>query len=360
MDRGDAREAAQPVAEAAAPVMAAPPAATFTIKPPEPFDFAKPQEWEKWIRRFERFRVASNLNNSTDANQVNTLVYCMGDEADNVLRGLDLTDVHRQRYDAVKSAFDRHFVPRKNVIYERAKFNKRVQQLAEPVDSFITALYALAENCEYGALHDELLRDRLVVGLRDSSLSERMQLDKDLTLTKAITMARQSKEIKRQQTDLRCESNVSKTAMDAVHTRKFKPRELDQGEDPWLADIDVKGTKCRGGLQLAFTAQAVISGAIREINFLLVWCLINPPPIHVKSQESIRQCSPCGIQLSPSSGLLPFFQASTNLGPSLPPSLCPPTAPARVLPSLTPSARTWTFPALHNSLSCSTTVLRSQ
>lgn len=208
------------------PVTAAPPAATFTIKPPEPFDFAKPQEWEKWIRRFERFRMASNLNGSTDANQVTTLVYCMGDEADDVLRGLDLTDGQRQQYDAVRNAFDRHFVPRKNVIYERAKFNKRVQQPAETVDSFITALYALAENCEYGELHDELLRDRLVVGLKDSSLSERMQLNKDLTLTKAITMARQSEEIKRQQTDLRGESSKGKTAMDAVHVRKSQPNKF--------------------------------------------------------------------------------------------------------------------------------------
>lgn len=211
------------------PVMAAPaatPAATFSIKPPEPFDFAKPQEWEKWIRRFERFRLASNLNNSSEENQVNTLVYCMGDEADDVLRGLKLTSVQRQQYDAVKTAFDSYFVPRKNVIYERAKFNKRVQQQTEPVDSFITALYALADNCEYGALHDELLRDRLVVGLQDSSLSERMQLDKDLTLAKAITMARQSEEIKRQQTDLRGEASVNKATMDAVHVRKAKPNKF--------------------------------------------------------------------------------------------------------------------------------------
>jgi len=64
-----------------------------------------------------------------------------------------------------------------------------VQQPCEPVDNFITALYALAENCNYGALHDELLRDRLGVDLGDSTLSERMQLNRDLTLEKAINMA---------------------------------------------------------------------------------------------------------------------------------------------------------------------------
>ncbi|KAJ8380841.1 hypothetical protein SKAU_G00016190 [Synaphobranchus kaupii] len=35
------------------------PSATF-IQPPEPFTFTKPQEWERWIRRFEPFRQANS------------------------------------------------------------------------------------------------------------------------------------------------------------------------------------------------------------------------------------------------------------------------------------------------------------
>lgn len=50
------------------------------------------------------------------------------------------------------------------------------------MDSFVTALYDLAEHCNYSALHDELIRDRLVMGLTDRRLSERMQLDYELTL----------------------------------------------------------------------------------------------------------------------------------------------------------------------------------
>lgn len=68
-----------------ASTMANTPGASFSIQPPEPFDFSKPHEWTKWIRRFERFRQASNLAASSEDNQVNTLIYCMGDEADEVL-----------------------------------------------------------------------------------------------------------------------------------------------------------------------------------------------------------------------------------------------------------------------------------
>ena len=57
------------------------------------------------------------------------------------------------------------------------------------------ALYCLAEHCAYGTLHDEMIRDRIVVGLRDANLSMKLQMDPDLTLDKA----RQSEAIKQQQ-----------------------------------------------------------------------------------------------------------------------------------------------------------------
>ena len=58
------------------------------------------------------------------------------------------------------------------------------------MDQFITSLYTLAEHCDYGELKDQLIRDRIVVGLRDAKISEKLQLDSALTLEKAVTQAR--------------------------------------------------------------------------------------------------------------------------------------------------------------------------
>lgn len=107
-------------------------------------------------------------------------MYCMGDEADDILKGLNLTDENMQQYYAVNEGFHTFFVAKKNVIYKRARFNMRKQRENESVDSFVTALFSLVEHCKYGPLHNELIRDRLVVGLNYLRLSERMQLDKDL------------------------------------------------------------------------------------------------------------------------------------------------------------------------------------
>ena len=37
---------------------------------------------------------------------------------------------------------------RRNIIFERARFNCQKQESGEPVDTFITALYALAKHCD--------------------------------------------------------------------------------------------------------------------------------------------------------------------------------------------------------------------
>ena len=68
----------------------------------------------------------------------------------------------REVHQTVKTKFDEHFVVRRNTIFERAKFNCRCQE-GENVDSYITSIFCLAVHCEYGALHDEMIRDRIVV-----------------------------------------------------------------------------------------------------------------------------------------------------------------------------------------------------
>ena len=45
----------------------------------------------------------------------------------------------------VKDKFDSHFIKRRNVIFERAKFNMRKQEDGESVDGFITALNELVD-----------------------------------------------------------------------------------------------------------------------------------------------------------------------------------------------------------------------
>ena len=109
----------------------------------------------------------------------------MGEEAIAVLTITHATVDDRKTYAAVKRKFDTFFKVRRNIIFERARFNRRNLQPGESAEQYIMALYGLAANCEYGTFESEMIRDRLVVGIRDTVLSEKLQLDAELTLEKA-------------------------------------------------------------------------------------------------------------------------------------------------------------------------------
>ncbi|UYV76749.1 K02A2.6-like [Cordylochernes scorpioides] len=184
------------------------------IQPPETFDFSTPNEWPKWRKRFERYLVVSGMKKKEEADKIDLLMFEKEEEATKI--------------DSVLKAFDSHFCVRKNIIYERAKFNSRIQEDREPVDEFITSLYKLADSCKFESLHEQLIRDRIVVGVRDRALSEIMQLDSELTLKKAVKMVRQQEAVRQQQVDLQRPSTSQKVNQVKFNSKKQSPKQQQQ------------------------------------------------------------------------------------------------------------------------------------
>eukprot|EP00731_Ephydatia_muelleri_P036195 Em0214g1a len=108
-------------------------------------DFTEADAWPRWKKRFEQFRVASGLCNEDESRQVSTLLYCLGEGAEEVLQATATS-------------------------LEKAKNSI-----------------------------EELIRDRIVIGIRDKALSRRLQLDADLTLEKAMRLVRQNEAVGEQQ-----------------------------------------------------------------------------------------------------------------------------------------------------------------
>lgn len=130
--------------------------------------------------------------------QVSSLVYAMGREAEHIMKSFVFRDDDKRKdFDFVLKLFDNHFIPKRNVIHERACFNTRSQQNGESVEAFIRNLYELSEHCDFGEKKSEFIRDRI----SDKELSQRMQLESGLNLETAIQMARNSEMIKSQVED---------------------------------------------------------------------------------------------------------------------------------------------------------------
>ena len=93
--------------------------ASYRIPAVENFDFAKPEEWPRWIRHFERFRQASGLASKTEDVQVSTLIYSMGDKAEDLLESFNLKEDEAKEYKIVKTKFEEYFDKRRNTMRER-------------------------------------------------------------------------------------------------------------------------------------------------------------------------------------------------------------------------------------------------
>ena len=93
----------------------------------------------------------------------------MGREAEHVYKSFTLADGDDAKFHVILAKFDEHFVPKRNIIHEWARFHQRIQKQGETVESFVRSLYELAEHCDFGT---ELSLEFLIkVCCRNNSLS---------------------------------------------------------------------------------------------------------------------------------------------------------------------------------------------
>jgi len=187
------------------------------LSPPDRFDFSKPLDWPDWKQNFLRFRLTRKLHKEDGDVQVSALIYTMGREAEHVYKSLTLEEGDEAKFDALLAKFDGHFVPKRNTIHEQARVLQKESKGRESVELFVRSLYELAEHCDFGTICDQQIQDRVVIGISDKTVLQKLQLKSDLTLETAIQIARQSELVKSQVTDQR--SSVPKD-LDEVHTKK--------------------------------------------------------------------------------------------------------------------------------------------
>ncbi|XP_075556585.1 uncharacterized protein LOC142588643 [Dermacentor variabilis] len=192
------------------------------FQPPAPFDFANPPTWVTWLSRYEEYAAVPGLTHASQDTQVRSLLYCMGPEARPLLETFSLDAQSLASYQVVATRFTEHFVHPANELYESSRFHRRVQLPDENVDTYYAELRKMVKRCNYpsAAVEERLVRDRFVVGLRDSRLSDQLCRNATLTLQDAWTQARQSEDAdRRRRTEHSHELNL-----DAANANKFPSR----------------------------------------------------------------------------------------------------------------------------------------
>ena len=173
-------------------------ASGFSLPPPAPLEIHDPnvaERWKKFLLAWENYVLATELNKKGEPVQVATLLTVIGEEAREVYSTFNdwAEDGDDKKIKPVLKKFGDYCEPRKNIPFERYKFNRRVQEPGETYDQYRTSLRKLAEGCSFETITpDEILRDRLLFGVRDNKLRERLLRETKLTLDKTDEICRAS------------------------------------------------------------------------------------------------------------------------------------------------------------------------
>ena len=154
------------------------------------------ENWKLWKEKYNNYFVISQLDRESPEYQLAMFKHAISDDGLKVIKSFT--------YSEGENANDRHVVMGKmgkmekhcigevNKIYERYCFNKRDKLPTEMVDNFVAhELKTLAKTCNFcNCLRDSLIRNRIVLGIKNEQTTKKLLRMRDLTLNRCIDVCR--------------------------------------------------------------------------------------------------------------------------------------------------------------------------
>ena len=147
--------------------------------------------WKRFNRVWENYEIATGLVNQANKLRTATFLTCVGPDAIQLYEGFQFGEEEdRNDLSTVQKKFAEFCIGKQNETYERYCFNKRDQEQSETVDSYVSTLRSLAKTCNYGTLEESLIRDRIVIGIRDNTTRKKLLVHSNLSLSACIDICR--------------------------------------------------------------------------------------------------------------------------------------------------------------------------
>ncbi|XP_077552768.1 uncharacterized protein LOC144167356 [Haemaphysalis longicornis] len=187
----------------------------------ERFDEDEDEDFESYVERFEHYVRAVKVS---DDLKVSTFVTAMGKKTYRTLKNLLApAKPEEKEYSQLVTVLKEHYAPKRMVIAERFRFNRRSQHEGESVAAFAVELKRLASSCEFGPFLEEALRDRFVAGLKDQPTQAELLKKSTLTFDTACDIAK-SVELARAETKkFQPATRQPEEVHDVRHTYRAKP-----------------------------------------------------------------------------------------------------------------------------------------
>ena len=190
----------------------------FALPPPSSLEIHAPnaaEKWKKFLLAWKNYTLAMKLDKEEEPVQVATLLTVIGEEARDVYSTFEWTDeADAVKIEPVLHKLGEYCEPRRNIPFERFRFNRRVQEPGETYEHYRTELKKIAESCNFEEITpEEILRDRLLFGIRDDKVRERLLRESQLTLKKTDEICRASESMQKQMKVVGNNSDVSVSAV---------------------------------------------------------------------------------------------------------------------------------------------------
>ena len=151
-------------------------------------EFNETEDWRHYIERVNHFFEANEITDPDKRRSI--FLVCVEAKTYKLVRSLVAPEDPKDKsYEDLAKLLQDHFMPKPSAIVQRFKFNTRSQQPGETIAMFLAELRHLSEHCEFGITLDEMLRDRLVCGVRDIRIQRRLLAEPKLTLNWALDLA---------------------------------------------------------------------------------------------------------------------------------------------------------------------------
>ena len=94
-----------------------------------------------------------------------------------------------KNYRELIAVMNEHQNPKPLVTVERYKFNKGGRHPGESIEFYVTKIECLSEHCDFGLNLDDMIRDRLVCGMRNTKIQQHLFVETKLSLEGALKIA---------------------------------------------------------------------------------------------------------------------------------------------------------------------------
>lgn len=197
-------------------------------------------------RSWERYLVASNLQDKDENKKIAILLTAVGDDVFKRFDSLPLSEDDKSTEKKLLTALGKCFTPEVNKRYERAMFTYASQEPDESYDTYFVRLRGLIQNCQYGELLEDLLLDKIICSIKDHSLRARLWENRKIDLQTAIDTCRSKEASDKQlkEIDVHSSSNSSGTILADVNKLKYSSRKSRSRSPKRNAKTDVQCNYC--------------------------------------------------------------------------------------------------------------------